>query len=221
MHAEHHEKAESMLLWLDRNPPTVQDCRRADSKDPGKCFRSLAPVCISVSSAVKFETLNIPPGCTFHGHSQRLARISISCSLQVSFQMPLSSCVFLSWPWLMDHRAWVIAAWAWPPRIDLSRHLKKHTLQMVLSTWAKISQNANEIHEMPSILEKDFKMQNVQMANEKSHWATPLGASCVLQMWKFLNDALFTLSEYVGYTWRRYNAHLLFEMNGYIEKQFK
>ena len=65
MHTEHHKKAESMLLWLDRNPPTVQDCRRAGSKDPGKCFRSLAPVCISVSSAVKFETLNIPPGCTF------------------------------------------------------------------------------------------------------------------------------------------------------------
>ena len=84
---------------------------------------------------------------------------------------------------------------------------------------------------------KTSKCKNVQMANEKSHWATPPGASCVLQMWKFLNDALFTLSEYVGYTWRSYTytirdgiiekftlinyAHLLVEMNGYLEKQFK
>ena len=86
MHAEHHEKADEVWCfgWTETHPL----CRTAEEqagKDPGKCFRSLAPVCISVSSAVKFETLNIPPGCTFHGHSQRLARISISCSLQVSF----------------------------------------------------------------------------------------------------------------------------------------
>ena len=145
MRAEHDKKAKNMLLWLDRNLPAMQDCRRAGSKDPGKCFSSLAPVRIYEI----WDPQLTASGCTFHGRSQRLDKkfIDPDCkNLNLTMFAPgffpnatqlvcIPVMALVHGPTTMGDPG--MSMTAWPPRIDLSRHLKKHTLQMVLSTWAK------------------------------------------------------------------------------------